>query len=659
MINSASVVRGAVALVLVAGLAAVVGCADKGPVKQANTNVELKVRDVPTPLRGTIGSEATLRGIEPVLVAGIGLVVGLDGTGGGPYPAAVQGTMERELARQGMGKGLNDGGPLAGLTPQQILASKDVAVVVVEAVVAPGSPKGSKFDLRVSALPGTSTTSLENGKLWTTDLRFGPAAVLGAQAARVIGQARGAVFINPFTEAAARPLIDSSAAGSEVESPSLPASDGVVRTVGRVLGGGVVTEPLAMELALDNSSHARAKAIQDAINTRFPAMGGETTAHGRGAQSIAVKVPRAYRDRAADFVNTLMSLRIDTQFSTEYAKRYVDELEKSPGLADRLQWCIEAVGPEAVPFLVRLYDHPELLPRMAALRAGARMGDPRAGAYLVRIATDAGNPVPLRAEAAELTGFLGGSPAIDLALRELVSSEDLEVRAAAYEAMVMRRDPAIRRSYVDGKFVLDVVPSTRPLIYVTQQGEPRVVLFREGMEVQRPMLMSAWEDRLLMSAEFPGEANIAAGPGGDAAPGQVRVQYRDPRAEPGSMPLQATCNADVVSLVRLFARSSSTENPEPGLGMSYSQVVGALYQLQKQGGLLADFATERDRLGDRVLAAQKGVVGEERPESEAKRETMKERAKLLNPLEASKPAVNPEAAKGWVVPITPKPKKAN
>ncbi|HYC99586.1 MAG TPA: flagellar basal body P-ring protein FlgI [Phycisphaerales bacterium] len=654
MINSASMVRGAVALVLVAGLAAVVGCADKGPTRQATTNVELKVRDVPTPLRGTIGSEATLRGIEPVLVAGIGLVVGLDGTGGGPYPAAVQGTMERELSRQGMGKAVNIG-PFAGMTPQQILASKNVAVVVVEAVVAPGSPKGSKFDLRVSALPGTATTSLENGKLWTTDLRFGPAAVLGAQAARIIGQGYGAVFINPFTEAAARPLIDPGAAGSDVESPSLPASDGVVRTVGRVLGGGVVTEPLAMELALDNSSHARAKAIQDAINTRFPALGGETTAHGRGAQSIAVKVPNAYRERAADFVNTLMSLRIDTQFSTEYAKRYVDELEKSPGLADRLQWCIEAVGPEAVPFLVRLYDHPELLPRMAALRAGARMGDPRAGAYLVRIATDTDNPVPLRAEAAELTGFLGGSPAIDLALRELVNAEDLEVRAAAYEAMVMRRDPSIRRSYLEGKFVLDVVPSTRPLIYVTQQGEPRVVLFHGGMEVQRPMLMSAWEDRLLMSAESPGEASVSA-PAALGTGDQVRVQYRDPRAEPGAMPLQATCNADVVSLVRLFARSANSENPEPGLGMSYSQVVGALYQLQKQGGLLADFATERDRLGDRVLAAQKGIVGEERPESEAKRETMKERAKLLNPLETNKPAVNPEAAKGWVVPITPKAK---
>jgi flagellar basal body P-ring protein FlgI len=633
------------------GLVSLNGCSSSnGEKKQAKSEVPV-IRDVPAPLRGTIGSEATLRGIEPVLVSGIGLVVGLDGTGGGPYPAAVQGTMERELAKQGMGKGtLNEDGPLAGLTPQQILNSKNVAVVVVEAVVAPGSPKGSRFDLRVTSLPGTSTTSLENGKLWTTDLRFGPPALLGTQTARVIARARGAVFINPFASSGSPPLQSPGEPGSEVDAVTVPASDGVVRTVGRILSGGEVVEPLALDLVMDNSSHARAQAIQDSINTRFPPNGGEETAHGRGAQSIAVKVPRQYRDRAADFVNTLMALRIDTQFSTEYAKRYVDELEKSPGLSDRLQWCIEAIGDPAVPFLVRLYDFPEFLPRMAALRAGARMGDPRAGAYLAKIADDPRNAVPLRAEAAELMGYLGSDAKVDLSLRELVNAEDLEIRAAAYEAMVMRRDPAIIRTNVEGKFILDVVPSSRPLIYVTQQGQPRVVLFREGLEVRRPMLMSAWDDKLLMAADSPKESAATGA-------GLVRVQYRDPRADSDAEPIQATCAPDVVSLARLFARSANQENPEPGLGMSYSQVVGALYQLQKQGGLQADFATERDRLGDRVLEAQQVARGDERPESEEKRKDLKQRAKLLNPLEAQKSVVDPNAAQRWVVPIAPKPPK--
>lgn len=643
--------RAMVAFAVVCGVGACSDDATERP--QARSDVPLVIRDVPAPLRGTIGSESTLKGIDPVLVSGIGLVVGLDGTGGGPYPAAVQGTMERELGMQGMGKGtLNEGGVFAGLTPQQILARKDVSVVVVEAVVAPGSPKGSKFDLRVSALPGTGTTSLENGKLWTTELRFGPPSTFKSAQSRVIGKAAGAVFINPFAETPPR---DAAAATelSDISGEVVPAFDGVIRTVGRVLGGGEVTEPLALNLVLDNSSHARAAAIQEAINTRFPPLGGDPTAHGRGAQSIAVKVPDQYRDRPADFVNTLMSLRIDTQFKAEYAKRYVDELEKSPGLSDRLQWCIEAIGEPAVPFLVRLYDFPEFLPRMAALRAGARLGDPRAGAYLLAIANDKRNAIPLRAEAAELTGFLGSDPRVDLALRDLVSDEDLEVRAAAYEAMVMRADPAITRINVENKFILDVVPSTRPLIYVTQQGRPKIVLFREGMAIQRPMLMSAWDDRLLMASGVESEGASIGSAAADN--GLVRVQYRDPRAPAGTPPIQATCQPDVVSLARLFARSSSMDDPEPGLGMSFSQVVGSIYQLQKQGGVQADFATERDRLADRVLEAQRSVRMEERPDSDAKRSAMKDRAKLLNPLESKKPVVNPDAAKTWVVPIKPKP----
>ncbi|MFT3683902.1 MAG: HEAT repeat domain-containing protein [Phycisphaerales bacterium] len=371
-------------------------------------------------------------------------------------------------------------------------------------------------------------------------------------------------------------------------------------------------------------------------------------------------MPPRFRERPADFVNTLMGVRIDTQFKAEYAKRYVDELEKSPGLSDRLQWCIEALGEPAVPFLSKLYDFPEFLPQMTALRTGARMGDPRAGAYLVRIAGDVSKPIALRAEAAELTGFLGSDPTVDLALRDLVSSEDLEVRAAAYEAMVRRGDPAVTRMNVDNKFTLDVVPSSRPLIYVTQQRDPKIVLFGDSLLLTRPMMLAAWGDRLLMTAGLGADAPGGGGSGSAASAAddmQVRVQYRDPRAVPGTMPTQTTCSADLVSVVRLFSRSANRDDPEPGLGMSYSQIVGALFQLQKQGGVQADFATERDRLADRVLEAQQAMRQEERPESAEKRAAFKERAKMLNPVETRRKALNPEVAKNWVVPIPPKAPK--
>ena len=95
----------------------------------------------------------------------------------------------------------------------------------------------------VRALPGSSVKSLEGGRLWTTDLRFGEPAVFGAIKTRTLAEAAGAVFINPF-------------------SPGGNSDGGqVTRTIGRVMGGGVVTDPLAMEMVLDNESHARARSV--------------------------------------------------------------------------------------------------------------------------------------------------------------------------------------------------------------------------------------------------------------------------------------------------------------------------------------------------------------------------------------------------------------
>ena len=55
------------------------GC--ESPPPEAREVQPAIVRDVPAIFRGTIGAEATLNGIEPVLVSGYGLVVGLNGTG--------------------------------------------------------------------------------------------------------------------------------------------------------------------------------------------------------------------------------------------------------------------------------------------------------------------------------------------------------------------------------------------------------------------------------------------------------------------------------------------------------------------------------------------------------------------------------------------------
>lgn len=641
-----------------------VGCEDTPKARR----VDPIVRDIPAVLRGTIGSEVSIRGIDPVLVSGFGIVVGLNGTGGGPLPVQIQATMERELARGGIGKGgpVSDG-PLAGRTPREVLRDPAVAVVIVEGVIPPGSPQGATFDVRVRTLPGSSVTSLEGGTLWTTDLRLGPVTPFGAMRTRNIASARGPLFINPFAEPGAGPRMrmtptaaereegvdkpagprEESAGGTlaDAERPTAPPiqtySDGVTRTVARVLDGGLVTDPLAVELILDNPSHSRAASIVSAINTRFPPAAGDegNTARGRNNASIAVRVPRSWKDRAGEFLQILRYTQVDQSFPQEFARRYTEELKRTPALADELGWCLLAIGKPATPFLAPLYDYPEFLPRMAAIRAGARLSDPRVTPYLKELALS-GSP-SVRSEAIDLLGGMAPDANINLALRELLNAPELDIRVAAYEALQERADAVVDRTPVAGRFYLDTVPAKDELIYISQQGEPRIVLFGDQMRLTSDLLVSAWSDRLMLKAEEGTPAGVAA-----------RMFYRDYRTGRAT---QTKLDGSARGLIRLMAQKPSQDSPEPGLGFTYSEVVGALYEIQRQGGLRGAFATERDRLLARLLEAQDLTMVEERPETDErpvdKMETM---MKPVTPQRA--PVV--EERRSLVVPLSP-PKAKN
>ena len=124
--------------------------------------VAVAATDIDPIMRGTVASETSLVGFDPVVVRGYGIVVGLRDTGSRQMPSDVRAFLSQELAKRGFGSGA-PGSPK--MTPQQLLNSSDSAVVIVEGVIPPGAPKGSRFDIRVTTAPGTSTTSLEGGRL--------------------------------------------------------------------------------------------------------------------------------------------------------------------------------------------------------------------------------------------------------------------------------------------------------------------------------------------------------------------------------------------------------------------------------------------------------------------------------------------------------------
>jgi hypothetical protein len=60
---------------------------------------------------------------------------------------------------------------------------------------------------------------------------------------------------------------------------------------------------------------------------------------------------------------------------------------------------------------------------------------------------------------------------------------------------------------------------------------------------------------------------------------------------------------DVTDLIDFLSREWSPDQQMVGLGLTYSEVVGALHEFYKAGAVTASFATERDRLIADLLAS--------------------------------------------------------
>ncbi len=593
--------------------------------RRARTVAPPVIRDVPSPLRGTIGAEATFAGIDSTLVSGYGFVVGLNGTGGGPLTEAVAGHMERMMALRGISRaGRVEGTVLEtpdgrGVTPRELLRDKNTAVVVVYAMVPPGSPKGMPFDVFVQAL---NATSLQGGRLWTTDLQIGRTEVYQGYQKHVIAKARGDILVNPFAD------------------PADPTSD-VNLDIGRVLGGGVMTDPLEIAIMLDNPSHSRARAIATAINSRFPAGPGDRAdpAKGRNDSIVALTIPSEYRMRPGDFVKMVQHLPIDIRIPPEvHAQRLLAGLENHPDLFLEIMWALRSLGQRAIPEIRKAYDDDQEIVRLTALRAGAFLGDVRAAPALIELALHDPN-LDVRMEAIEMLRFIEGGPRVDATLRTLVDDDDPLIRIRAYEVLAARAERSqlarlqsrgstmltstrpvtadelavlsrlwidddglsgIQRRLVDAKFMLDRVDARRPLVYFTQQREPRIaVMGGPNARLRSPILVSAWDDRFMLISDGPDDPH--------------RLQYKDYRT---GQVTTAPAPERLDDLIAFLAHTPTPENPEPGLGMTYSEVIAILYALSEQDAIMAPVLSEQDRLLRELLEANRTRIVEDRPERE-------------------------------------------
>ncbi|HUS91954.1 MAG TPA: flagellar basal body P-ring protein FlgI [Phycisphaerae bacterium] len=433
------------------------------------TNAPAEERVVPPEVADTVGEYASLVGGGSLLLDGHGLVVGLGRNGSSEVPPQLKKYVVEYMLKQKVGSAL---GAAPGVTPSQMIADLDTAVVRMIGVIPPGTPVGWPFDVQIVALGQTGTRSLDGGTLYPFPLYV--AQGVGTpppSGARAWAEAEGSVFVSPFLD------------------PARPADAAQLRE-GRLIGGGKVVEARPLRLILREPDYARCNVIQRRINQRF----GQPwqIANAKNASTIELKVPPTFRDDYEHFLQLVLHLPLQAETSRweAQAREIAAEMVKAGANHDGLSLVWEAMGSQVVDVCRSLYSSRNPAAAFYSARAGIRLQDKMAGEVLTRFAQTSDSPHQVAAiEELGRNRWMARSVPT---LRQLVDDPSEGVRIAAYEALVKMGDTQlVTRVHVGGEFVMDLVTSRRSyVIYATQTLEKRIVLFGRDMAVRRQVFFN-------------------------------------------------------------------------------------------------------------------------------------------------------------------------
>lgn len=202
-----------------------------------------------------------VRGVRPNQLTGIGIVVGLQGTGDSKASIATNRAAAEVMNRLGV-----------SVTPYEVI-TKNIAIVVVTAELPPFARIGDKLDIRISSIGDSS--NLEGGTLLLTSL--------SGVDSQVYATAQGSISQG------------TSMAGSEGGAGGQPPKSTTPKTVSLALSGIVEKEFFStfisnnnVELSLKNADFTTASRIAKALNDYF----GEFIADPINAGLISVKIPK-------------------------------------------------------------------------------------------------------------------------------------------------------------------------------------------------------------------------------------------------------------------------------------------------------------------------------------------------------------------------------
>jgi len=561
-------------------VASLASCSSVKAPKPVIRYASLPPKPVPAYMKNTIFERVDMVDAEPLPLSGYGIVARLKGTGDNKVlPTAVRDYVIKQMVRKGIGSKLMPP-PYDTMSPEEMLRDPTISVVRVDAFLPPGARKGDMFDVQVSALPESETSSLQHGMLWRTELkRNGANMIEPGYEIPTPAYAQGPIFVNPAY------ALNTPTAQTDVSRGIATQSSAAMRNslrYGVVQAGefeGDSTGARAMEyrplmLRLRQPQRSLARGIELLIEQRFASFkeySAEKIAAAKDEAVIIVQVPAQYHGDWEHFSGVFLHMYLDSrpEVLALKAQQLAVEAVKPDAKLEDISYCFEAIDKPALPFLAPLMTNGDRAVAFAATRAAAYIGDPTAQDVLVRIASTKDHPFQINA--VQVLGDLPKSPAVFGELRRLLDSDQTLVRIEAYRQLARNFIPGqdadsqhsapFYSKMIGEKFVLDIVPSTgSPLIYATRRGIPRVAIIGGKPSLNMPVMFSAMDDQLTISSAADRKT--------------VKIYYRGPELR---KPVTVASNPDVAELV---ARMGG-EGPvgQPTLSFSYGDIVAMLQSM--------------------------------------------------------------------------------
>jgi len=404
--------------------------------------------------------------------------------------------------------------------------------------------KNEYFDVRVTALPGTQTTSLEGGFLLGTELKT--VGTFGITT-KVVADARGPIFIDKINT-------------SEVN-----------KRAGYVLSGGKVLDEYKVTLVFGEPDFRTTNGIRNRLNELF----GDDTAKVVLPDRIDVRVPAKYREQKQRFISIMKAtyLTQSAEITRERIKIFIRKLAALQE-ADASEIALEAIGNQSLGGLGVLLKVSNEQVRLRAARCMLNLGSDAGLVTLRQIAMDKGSAYRVEALESITTGARRNDAA--RISQRLLRDDDFRIRLAAYEQLRKLDDIAITQEVVAGNFYLEqIVQTPHKAVFVSRSGQPRIVLFGAPIRCSDGLFVRSADDNITINAPIGQE--------------YVTIIRKHP-LRPGVIP-QLKSSFEVDDIIRTLCEKplKKGERGRGGLGVSYADVIALLKRMCDKGALKAEF----------------------------------------------------------------------